>query len=94
MKEVEEITINNLEEVEETDPYVVAQPSIMNNTEKLVEIDISIIANPSINKSKRWTAKEREEEIIQDAETNNKKVNSDIKKQKQMMKFKNYPKTN
>jgi len=53
MKEVEEITINNLEEVEETDPYVVAQPSIMNNTEKLVEIDISIIANPSINKSKR-----------------------------------------
>ncbi|KAG4097671.1 hypothetical protein H8356DRAFT_1330814 [Neocallimastix lanati (nom. inval.)] len=51
MKEVEEITINNLEEVEETDPSVVAQPSIMNNTEKL----------------------EREEEIIQDAETNNKK---------------------
>jgi len=73
MKEVKEIVISNLEEVEETNPSVVAQPSTMNNTEKLEEIDVSVSANPSINKSKRLAAKEREHEIIQDAETNNKK---------------------
>ena len=73
MKEVEEITINNHKEVEETDPSVIVQPSITNNTEKLEEIDVSVIANPSINKTKRLATKEREEKIIQDAETNNKK---------------------
>ena len=73
MKEVEEITINNHKEVEETDPSVIIQPSITNNTEKLEEIDVSVIANPSINKTKRLATKEREEKIIQDAETNNKK---------------------
>ena len=51
MKEVKEIVISNLEEVEETNPSVVAQPSTMNNTEKLEEIDVSVSANPSINKS-------------------------------------------
>jgi len=93
MIEAEETIPNNIKEVKETDASVIAQPSITNNTEKLEEIDVSVITHPSINKPKRLATKEREEEIIQEMESNSTRNKQPRKEEKATTENQDLPST-